>query len=143
MYLEKRSCLLAVEFSEVEILSRMFTVKHKRVKLLKSFQGLINHGSNVLEELIQDFAKLMIKDPNKAIIYGIKIGSFFNEGGWYDYTIKILTMTENLCKNEVQTVDVYKKYLECYHKCVEFIQKFSHLSYNRIIQFTYVFDCFI
>ncbi|RZC41387.1 amyloid protein-binding protein 2 [Asbolus verrucosus] len=57
MYLEKRSCLLTVEFSELEVFTRMLTVKHKRVQLLKSFQGLINHGSNVPDELIQDFSK--------------------------------------------------------------------------------------
>lgn len=116
MFLEKRSCLLAVEFSELEVFIRMLTIKHKRVKLLKSFQGLINHGSNVPDELIQDFSKYVHKDPEKAVSVGIQVGSFFNEGGWYDYSIKILTITEELCRKQAQTAEVLRKCLQCYHR---------------------------
>lgn len=116
MFTEKRACLLAVEFSELEVFIRMLNIKHKRVKLFKSFQGLINHGSNVPDELIQDFSRYLQKEPLKAINVGIQVGSFFNEGGWYDYSIKILTITEELCMKQKQTVEILKKCLECYHK---------------------------
>lgn len=116
MFLEKRPCFLAVEFSEIEVFIRMLTIKHKRVKLLRTFQGLINHGSNVPEQLIQNYSKFIHKDPIKAISVGIQVGSFFNEGGWYAYSIEILTLTEELCKKQTQNVEILKKCLECYHK---------------------------
>jgi hypothetical protein len=77
MFLEKRSCLLAVEFSELEVFIRMLTIKHKRVKLLKSFQGLINHGTNVPDELIQDFTKYVQKKSAQSDQLGHTDWEFF------------------------------------------------------------------
>lgn len=119
MYLEKRLCLLGVEYSELEVFSRMLKVKHNRNKLLKSFQSLIDHGSNVMEELFLSYSKhRTASEPvtNNIIDVGLKLGGFFNEGGWYNYAIDVLNVVEELCKKKGKTVTILCKLLDCYHK---------------------------
>lgn len=118
MFIEKRLCLLAGEFSDLEIFMRMLTVKHKRPQLLKCYQSLVDHGSNVSDDLIRNYEKLIANSTNinHVIDTGLRLGSFFNEGGWYNHSIKVLNITEKLCKKQEQDVYVLRKLLDCYHK---------------------------
>lgn len=119
MYLEKRLCLLGVEFSELEVFTRLLKMKHKRAKLLKSFQSLIEHGSKVMDELIFSYNKYTTAPEivnSKVIDMGLRLAGFFNEGAWYSKAIEILNITEKLCKKKEMDVYVLKQLLDCYHK---------------------------
>ncbi|KAB0793914.1 hypothetical protein PPYR_13534 [Photinus pyralis] len=119
MYTEKRLCLLGVEYSELQVFSRMLKVKHKRSKLLKSFQSLIDHGSNVMEELLLSYSKYRTTpEPitSNIIDIGLKLGGFLNEGGWYNYSVEVLNVVEELCKKRSRNANTLCKLLDCYHK---------------------------
>lgn len=122
MYLEKRLCLLGVEFSELEVFIRLLKMKHKRAKLLKAFQSLIEHGSKVMDELIFGYSKhLTLGTIDKlelvaAIDTGLRLAGFFNEGAWYDKAIEVLNVTEKLCKKRERDVGALRQLLDCYHK---------------------------
>lgn len=121
MYLEKRLCLLSVEFSELEVFTRLLKMKHKRANLLKSFQSLIEHGSKVMDELILAYSKYLtnIELANtKVIDIGLKLAGFFNEGAWYNKAIELLNIVEKICKAKEKDANVLKQLLECYHKYV-------------------------
>ncbi|VEN53775.1 unnamed protein product [Callosobruchus maculatus] len=118
MYLEKRLCLLAVEFNELDVFCRMLTVKHQRTKLLKSFQALIDHGTNVPEILIKKYlAKCNTgESPDSNIEIGLKLGTFFNESGLFNYSMNVLNITESICKKQPRDALTLRKLLDCYHK---------------------------
>ncbi|KAF5293748.1 hypothetical protein FQA39_LY03233 [Lamprigera yunnana] len=119
MYTEKRLCLLGVEYSELGVFNRMLKVKHKRSKLLRSFQSLIDHGSNVMEELLLTFSKYRSGSEvitMNIIDMGLKLGGFLNEGGWYKYAIEILNVVEDLCRRKGKNAIILCKLLDCYHK---------------------------
>uniref|UniRef100_A0A1Y1NDT8 Uncharacterized protein n=1 Tax=Photinus pyralis TaxID=7054 RepID=A0A1Y1NDT8_PHOPY len=123
MYTEKRLCLLGVEYSELQVFSRMLKVKHKRSKLLKSFQSLIDHGSNVMEELLLSYSKYRTTpEPitSNIIDIGLKLGGFLNEGGWYNYSVEVLNVVEELCKKRSRNANTLCKLLDCYHKYVRY-----------------------
>lgn len=119
MYLEKRLCLLSVEFSELEVFTRLLMMKHKRAKLLRSFQSLIEHGSKVMDELILDYSKYLTNPErvsHATIDIGLKLGGFFNEGAWYNKAIEVLNIVEKICNAKEKDVDVLKQLLDCYHR---------------------------
>lgn len=117
MYLEKRLCLLGVEFSELDVFIRMLKIKHKRTKLLKSFQSLIEHGSNILDELVTSYGRYTTngQQPTESIInIGFRLAGFFNEGAWYSSAIEVLNMIEQLYeklehKNLAILLDCYQR----------------------------------
>lgn len=119
MYLEKRLCLLSVEFSELEVFTRLLKMKHKRAKLLKSFQSLIEHGSKVMNELIFAYSKYLTNPEqanSKIIDMGLKLAGFFNEGAWCNNAIEVLNIVEKICKAKEKDVNILKQLLDCYHK---------------------------
>lgn len=119
MYLEKRLCLLSVEFSELEVFTRLLKMKHKRAKLLKSFQSLIEHGSKVMDELIFAYSKHLLNlehTTTQIIDIGLKLAGFFNEGAWYNKAIDLLNVIEKICKAKEKDDVVLKQLLDCYHK---------------------------
>ncbi|CAH1990896.1 unnamed protein product [Acanthoscelides obtectus] len=118
MYLEKRLCLLAVEFNELDVFIRMLQVKHKRTKLLKSFQALIDHGTNVPEMLIKKYVARCntVDSSDTNINIGLKLGTFFNESGLFHYSIIVLNITESVCKKQPRDVTTLRRLLDCYHK---------------------------
>ncbi|XP_018325828.1 amyloid protein-binding protein 2 isoform X2 [Agrilus planipennis] len=119
MYIEDGLWLLGLEYSELEVFSRMLKVKHNRTKLLKSFQSLIKRDSNIMYELIKGYAKLKLHPETinfKTIELGLQLGTFFNEGGWYSYAIQVLDYVEEMCRQMEQTTEVLCKLLECYQK---------------------------
>ncbi|CAG9862918.1 unnamed protein product [Phyllotreta striolata] len=119
MFLEKRLCLLAIELSELEIFNRILSVKHQRTKFLKSFQSLIDHGANNADLLIKAYVvHCQESDPDdlNSIEIGLRIGSFFNEGGLFSYSIEILNIVEEICKRRERGETTLKMLLDCYHK---------------------------
>lgn len=121
MYLEKRLCLLSVEFSEFEVFTRLLMMKHKRAKLLRSFQSLIEHGSKVMDELTLDYSKYLMNPEranNTVIDLGLKLAGFFNEGAWYNKAIEILNIVEQICQAKEKDANILKQLLDCYHKYV-------------------------
>lgn len=118
MYTEKRLCRLGVEFSELDIFTRMLKIKHKRTKLLKSFQVLVDHGSQVLKELIDNYRKFLANQEvaSSTIDVGLKLGNFLNEGAWYSDAIEVLKITEELCHKKGKDVHTLRQLLDCYHK---------------------------
>lgn len=119
MFIEKRLCLLGVEFSDLPVFTRMLKVKHKRTKLLQSFQAIIDHGSNIENELISNFSKSSSNAElvdSDIIDIGLRLGGFFNEGAWYASAIEVLNITEELCKKKGKSPRVLKQLLDCYHK---------------------------
>lgn len=121
MFLEKRLCLLAVELSELEVFNRVISVKHQRTKFLRSFQSLIDHGANIAQLLIKTYVTYCQEvDSNDliAIETGLKIGSFFNEGGLFNYSVEVLSIVEEVCKRRTRDVTMLRMLLDCYHKYV-------------------------
>ncbi|XP_072396043.1 amyloid protein-binding protein 2 [Diabrotica undecimpunctata] len=119
MFIEKRLCLLAVELSDLEVFNRILSVKHQRMKFLKSFQSLIDHGTSSTEELIKAYVHYGQKtDSNdlKVIETGLRIGGFFNDGGLFDCSIEILKIAEKFCMRREKDVTTLKLMLDCYHK---------------------------
>lgn len=119
MFVEKRLCLLGVEFSDLTVFTRMLQVKHKRTQLLQSFQAIIDHGSNIENELILNFNKYS-NTPELVgidmINIGLRLGGFFNEGAWYNSAMEVLNITEQLCNRKERSPRVLKQLLDCYHK---------------------------
>ncbi|CAG9812544.1 unnamed protein product [Phaedon cochleariae] len=119
MFLEKRLCLLAVELSDLEVFSRVLSVKHQRTKFLKSFQSLIDHGTKIPDELISGyiyFCKNKNPEDTLAIGLGLKIGAFFNEGGLFSHSIDVLNFTETMCNKRNRDITTLRMLLDCYHK---------------------------
>ncbi|XP_074030648.1 protein interacting with APP tail-1 [Leptinotarsa decemlineata] len=119
MFLEKRLCLLAVEFSDLDVFNRVLSVKHQRTKFLKCFQSLIEHGTHIPEEIIKSYL-YYCKNADlldvSVIETGLRIGGFFNEGGLYRCSIEILNITEEICKTRIRDVTTLRMLLDCYHK---------------------------
>lgn len=114
MCLEKRLCLLGLEFSNLDVFKRMLKIRHKRRELLKMFQILTDHCSNVTE-LVRRYINL--NDPSVEMVdFGLKLGGFFSEGGWYLSSIEVLNTVEGLCKKIEPTVPLMLKLLDCYYK---------------------------
>ncbi|KAK9737427.1 hypothetical protein QE152_g10727 [Popillia japonica] len=117
MCLEKRLCLLGLEFSNLDVFKRMLRIKHKRRELLKMFQILTVHCSNVTE-LVSNYLKYInFDEPSVEMIdFGLRLGGFFKEGGWYLSSIQILKAVEDLCKKMECSVPLLLKLLDCYYK---------------------------
>ena len=109
-------CILAGEFSEFEIFCYLLHVQSKRHILLKCYQAILNHGTNISETIFKKFSNQSEEPKHRPslIDVGLRIGSLFNEGGWYPYSIKFLDVTEKMCLKEKETVDIFRKLLECY-----------------------------
>lgn len=121
MCLEKRLCLLGLEFSNLDVFKRMLRIKHKRRELLKMFQILTVHCSNVTE-LVSNYLKYInFDEPSVEMIdFGLRLGGFFKEGGWYLSSIQILKAVEDLCKKMECSVPLLLKLLDCYYKYVQY-----------------------
>ncbi|GJQ70069.1 putative amyloid protein-binding protein, partial [Trypoxylus dichotomus] len=117
MCLEKRLCLLGLEFSNLDVFKRMLKIKHKRRDLLKMFQILTDHCSNVTELVLNYIKYINSDDPCIEMIdFGLRLGGFFKEGGWYPSAIEVLNAVEGLCKKMELNTHLLLKLLDCYYK---------------------------
>lgn len=119
MYLEKQICLLGLEFSCLEVLTRLLKFQKRRVHLLKIFQSLIEHDKTILEKVVFSYRKwseLKEKIPGHVLDSGLRLGSFLSEAGWYSHAIEILNIVESLCKSKEKNPEILRKLLDCYHK---------------------------
>lgn len=116
LYKEKRLCLLGIDFSNLEIFSKMLTVTSRRTGLLQICQALIDHGIQVIEELAMSYclgAREDVDNPEKVINLGLRIGGFFSDGGWYAKSEQVLVACKELC---LAHNDNWCRTLECYRK---------------------------
>ncbi|XP_044760514.1 amyloid protein-binding protein 2 [Coccinella septempunctata] len=129
-------CILGSELGDVKILNRLLSVTSKRTKLLKMYQALLDHGnkcSSISTTLLSNYetlANISTSNPNALLIdVGIRIATFFNEGGWYDSTMGITEMAESLCKDFPRDESILKKLLECYHR-----RLYAQVNYKELIE---------
>lgn len=129
LYEERHVCLLCIEQGDLQTFTRLLTVRAQRTKLLKCFQSLLDHGSkqnNVAEVLIGNYSKHLGKKTltDKDIDIGLKLGGFFNDGGWFSYGMKVLKITQDCCQSFIDKEfdsclneeNVLLKLLSCCHK---------------------------
>lgn len=83
------------------------------------FQILTEHCSNVTELPINYIKYINSGSPSIEMIdFGLRLGGFFSEGGWYASAIEILNAVEDLCKKMEYNVSLLLKLLDCYYKYV-------------------------
>ncbi|KAF3422649.1 hypothetical protein E2986_10084 [Frieseomelitta varia] len=122
LYKEKRLCLLGIDFSNLEIFSKMLTVTSRRVHLLQSFQSLIDHGVRVEEELSISYTVCYLdvsENPaaeEKLINLGLRLGGFFSDAGWYAKSEQVLLACKQLCLANNSTPQNWCRTLECCRK---------------------------
>ncbi|KAJ8935248.1 hypothetical protein NQ314_012923 [Rhamnusium bicolor] len=123
--LVKLAPILIKNVDEAEIISAVINQNeflteddHIDLKLFKQSRKGDNHGTNVPEELVQSYTKYIIPDlsDTNIIDVGLRIGGFFNEAGCFNYSIKILNITEEICKKQKQNIFLLRRLLDCYHK---------------------------
>ncbi|CAG9773685.1 unnamed protein product [Ceutorhynchus assimilis] len=109
LFLAKRLCLLAQEYKDLETFNRLLTVKSRRPFMISSFQWILNHDEDLISTLLHQFEHYLCscntrKSDLNMIEMGLRIGSFLNDGGWYEFSIKFL---------EIAELVLWKKYDAC------------------------------
>ncbi|XP_014281356.1 amyloid protein-binding protein 2 isoform X2 [Halyomorpha halys] len=121
LYQQARLCVLGMEFSDLDIFSRMLKVQN-RTMLIKCFQELMKHGTGVNRELTNTYIKrcsekdMTLKVKESLIDLGIKLGSFFCDAGWLTESCEVLTHCKNLCLTMPDNEETWRKTLECCYK---------------------------
>ncbi|KAL1132475.1 hypothetical protein AAG570_010430 [Ranatra chinensis] len=123
LYHRGRLCVLGLEFSDLTVFSRMLKVSNNWVMLIKCFQALMNHGTRVAMDLANDFAIRCSIDcrsqaiKESTIDLGIRLGGFLSEAGWFEESIKVLSLCRDACCSDLpQNVEGWMKTLECCQK---------------------------
>ena len=58
-----------------------------------------------------------VQSPNPFHLYNhFSIGGFLSEAGWFVESSKVLTQCRDLCFQQPENIDSWKKTLECCHK---------------------------
>ncbi|XP_030754199.1 amyloid protein-binding protein 2 [Sitophilus oryzae] len=117
LFQERRLCVLTIEFKELDVFSRLLHVKGKRSFLLRCYQTILNHGSNISTTLVNTFTQYikLQSRPDKILIdMGLRIGSFLCDGGWFVYSLIFLTLTATLILKLEESKEMLKNLLECY-----------------------------
>lgn len=121
LYQKARLCVLGMEFSDLDIFSRMLKVQN-RTMLIKCFQGVMKHGTGVSRELANAFIKrcsskdITLKMKDSLIDLGIRLGSFLCDAGWLTESCEVLNHSKNLCLTMPDSEEVWRKTLECCYK---------------------------
>ncbi|XP_043264373.1 amyloid protein-binding protein 2 isoform X1 [Colletes gigas] len=119
LYKGKRLCLLGVELSNLDTFSKMMTVTNRRVNLLECFQGLIDHGIRIEEELTIRYCLLCTfrsENPGvqeETINLGLRLGEFLSDAGWYMESKQVLLDCRQLCLANNTTPKNWCQTLEC------------------------------
>ncbi|CAL7941129.1 unnamed protein product [Xylocopa violacea] len=121
LYKEKKLLLLGIDFSNLEIFSKMLTVTNRCVHLLQSFQSLIDHGIRVEVELTSNYRACYLNCENQAceeklINLGLRIGGFFADAGLYAKSAEVLLTCKQLCCENNSTPEKWCRTLECYRR---------------------------
>lgn len=119
LYQDRRLCILTKEFKSLDVFSRLLYVKGKLHFLVICYQSLLNHDKDITKNLFETYQQYTSKNNRRSdldlIEMGLRIGSFLNDGGWYDYSIKFLDIAEELLEcGDVSTEAVLMRLLECY-----------------------------
>ncbi|XP_022910655.1 amyloid protein-binding protein 2 [Onthophagus taurus] len=120
MFVEKRLCILVNEFNNLDILQRMLRMRHKRRSLLKNFQMLIDHCPGMINNIVTCYQKLAsglakdsLFDRVKCIQFGLRVGTFFKEGGWFFGSLYVLNIVDELCKSTEKSTNISLLLLNC------------------------------
>ncbi|XP_011305505.1 amyloid protein-binding protein 2 [Fopius arisanus] len=126
LYKEKRLCALACEFSDMDAFSKMLKVRNRTIDLLQMFQSLMDHGTKIAKDLALSYSicclELGMKSyaKKKVINFGIRLGNFLSDCGWYSESEKVLNACKNLCtmptSQELETHEMLSLTLDCCHK---------------------------
>ncbi|KAJ8676550.1 hypothetical protein QAD02_012337 [Eretmocerus hayati] len=122
LYKDHKLCLLVVELSNLNTLSRMLKVTNRRIHLLQSFQALMDHGTQVGNELATNYSICCLSNQEnfatheKIINLGLRLGGFLSDAGWYLESEKVLTACRDLCTLGPQNPDSWCRTLDCCHK---------------------------
>ncbi|CAH1403148.1 unnamed protein product [Nezara viridula] len=123
LYHQARLCVLSIEFSDLDIFSRMLKIQN-RTMLIKCFQELMKHGTGVNRELANAYIKrctdkdvtLEVKDS--LIDLGIRLGSFLCDAGWLTESCEVLNHCKSLCLTLPEGEKAWRKTLECCYKLI-------------------------
>ncbi|XP_058788660.1 amyloid protein-binding protein 2 [Phymastichus coffea] len=134
LYKDKKLCLLGVELSDLNTFSRMLKVTNRRIHLLKAFQALMDHETNVGNELATSYTtwctthKENTAVHEKIINLGLRLGGFLSDAGWYPESEKVLISCRNLCLSSTQNSETWCHTLDCCHKLLH-----AQAAYNSFI----------
>jgi len=145
LYKEKRLCLLGAEFSDLNVFGRVLNVTSRRMFLLRSFQALMDHGTQVAKELASAYVRRCnislsySSSRDTAIELGLRLGGFLSDAGWLAESEKVLLACQDLCRCTEPCIKYWFKLLECYHKLLHTQAAFCNfdgakLTYHHALQ---------
>ncbi|BES95474.1 amyloid beta precursor protein (cytoplasmic tail) Hypothetical protein protein 2 [Nesidiocoris tenuis] len=122
LFAENKLCILGVEFSDLNIFSRLLKINNSRVMLIKCFQALQCHGTRLAYDLAQSYnikasyCQDKYSSKDSAIEIGIRLGGFLIDTGWFMESIMVLRKCRELCFSLPDNLPAWKKILDCCHK---------------------------
>ncbi|KAF6207038.1 hypothetical protein GE061_018276 [Apolygus lucorum] len=124
LYNQNKSCILVVEFGDLDVFSKLLKITNSRVMLIKCFQALQCHGTSLAYDLAQSYKikafycqeKYCVSLKDSTIDIGIRLGGFLIDTGWFLESITVLTKCKELCLTLADNLPAWKKILECCHK---------------------------
>ncbi|KAJ9574870.1 hypothetical protein L9F63_007965, partial [Diploptera punctata] len=134
LYKEKRLCLLGVDFSDLDIFGRVLKMTNRRMFLLRSFQALMDHGTQVAKDLVTAYGRKCTNAAqhpatrDSTIDLGLRLGGFLSDAGWFAESEKVLLACRELCQCAEPTVYYWRKLLECCHKLLHTQAAFCHFD---------------
>lgn len=121
LYEKKRLCMLGTEVRDLPIFLRMLNMKHRRPSFLKMFQALMDHSASIVSDIINTYVQKnstieTLRDRMQHVDVGLRLGAFFNEGGWYEMAMLVFESVGSQCKKlPADDVTVLRRMLDCYH----------------------------
>ena len=96
LYKEKRLCLLGIDFSNLEIFSKMLTVTSRRVHLLQSFQVIVLSLSRKCTKSLTHIYFSFLLISQSLIDHGVRVEEELS----ISYTVCYLDVSENPAAEE-------------------------------------------
>ncbi|XP_066246020.1 amyloid protein-binding protein 2 [Euwallacea similis] len=141
LYYNSRLYLLRQDFGNMLIFYKLLRTRKKRHCLITCYQAVLNyeHGELVSKALFDSYTQLIVGESNLDLIdVGMRMGSFLNEGGWYDYSVQFLDRAKALLAKKHLCLDVQLKLMECDR--LKLLAESLHCNFMRARE-TYL--CFI
>lgn len=122
MYQQARLCVLGVEFSDLDIFSRVLKVTNNRIQLIKCFEAVMRHDKGLSKTLASAYAKrcngeeMTLAEKENVIDLGIRLGGFLCDAGWFAESSRVLSCCKKVCLTSPENIDSWIKTLECCYK---------------------------